>query len=288
MFIKMLIFGNMNYLRRLFANWREQVKFSISDPLSFNETFGFTTSKIRALSLFLLMVFLLSALFVILLIKGPFKRFVNVRDEVDKQLLMEQKLRVDSLSATIEVQDRYIANISNILSGKVNTDTVHTEPTAIQIDPNKINASPSKAEEQLALEVKEDQYTTAKKDKNFVHFLTPVVGKVSQKFKLGEHEALDIVTPLDAYFSACLPGTVIYTGFSQKDGNFMIIAHANEYVSVYKHAKTLLKSRGDVVGVGDMIGIVGNSGSNSTGPHLHFELWLNQKPVNPELYMKFN
>ena len=67
----------------------------------------------------------------------------------------------------------------------------------------------------------------------------------------------------------------------------MIIDHANGYVSVYKHAKTVLKNAGAKVQMNDPIAIVGNSGENSTGPHLHFELWYYQSVVNPQDYMNF-
>jgi len=95
------------------------------------------------------------------------------------------------------------------------------------------------------------------------------------------------VTPKNKTVLACLSGTVIYSGFSQKDGHILILEHPNNFISVYKHNQSRLKISGDKVRTGDPIAIVGNSGENSTGPHLHFELWLNQKALNPLDYMKF-
>ena len=86
---------------------------------------------------------------------------------------------------------------------------------------------------------------------------------------------------------ACLAGTVVYSGYTQKDGFILIVDHANGYLSVYKHNKTVLKKTGNRVQMNDPIAIAGNSGENSTGPHLHFELWYNQSAVNPEDYMRF-
>ncbi|OYT17412.1 MAG: hypothetical protein B7C24_02795 [Bacteroidetes bacterium 4572_77] len=58
-------------------------------------------------------------------------------------------------------------------------------------------------------------------------------------------------------------------------------------ISVYKHNSSLLKHAGEYVKAGDMISIIGNSGEQSTGPHLHFELWVNGSAVNPLQYIAF-
>ncbi|MEL0334324.1 MAG: M23 family metallopeptidase, partial [Flavobacteriales bacterium] len=52
------------------------------------------------------------------------------------------------------------------------------------------------------------------------------------------------------------------------------------------HNSALLKSVGDFVRSGEAIAIIGNSGENSTGPHLHFELWYDGYAINPEEYIK--
>jgi murein DD-endopeptidase MepM/ murein hydrolase activator NlpD len=71
------------------------------------------------------------------------------------------------------------------------------------------------------------------------------------------------------------------------DGYILILDHANGYITVYKHNKKALKKIGEKVKLGDPIAIVGNTGDNTDGPHLHFELWYNQSPVNPTDYMNF-
>ena len=84
-----------------------------------------------------------------------------------------------------------------------------------------------------------------------------------------------------------LEGTVIISHWTSETGYVIGIQHKNEYFSLYKHNSVLLKSAGDMVGIGDPIAIVGNSGELSSGPHLHFELWHQGLPVNPENYILF-
>ena len=57
--------------------------------------------------------------------------------------------------------------------------------------------------------------------------------------------------------------------------------------SVYKHQSNIIKKTGDYVKAGEPIGVVGNTGENSNGPHLHFELWYNGFAINPQDYVVF-
>ena len=65
------------------------------------------------------------------------------------------------------------------------------------------------------------------------------------------------------------------------------IQHRGDLVSVYKHNSVLLKKVGEKVKAGEAIAIVGDSGELTTGPHLHFELWLNGESIDPQAYMVF-
>jgi murein DD-endopeptidase MepM/ murein hydrolase activator NlpD len=65
------------------------------------------------------------------------------------------------------------------------------------------------------------------------------------------------------------------------------IQHNWNLISFYKHNSVLLKKTGDRVKAGEPIAIVGNSGEQTTGTHLHFELWINGSSVNPRDYISF-
>ena len=152
----------------------------------------------------------------------------------------------------------------------------------------EIQTEQTENENELSAKVKADLRTNSRKKNSILHyFVEPVKGVISQPFDLENHPAVDIVTENDKNIVACLSGTIIYAGFTQKDGFVIVLDHSNGFLSVYKHAKTLLKKMGAKVQMSDPIAIVGNTGENSTGPHLHFELWYNQSVVNPADYMKF-
>lgn len=102
-----------------------------------------------------------------------------------------------------------------------------------------------------------------------------------------EHFGVDVVTREDETIKSTLNGTIIFTGFTSQDGNVIQVQHSNNLISIYKHCSSLLKSKGDRVKSGEALAVVGNSGEKSNGPHLHFELWYNGAPVNPQEFVSF-
>ncbi len=110
--------------------------------------------------------------------------------------------------------------------------------------------------------------------------------EISQKFSPSKgHYGLDLVAKPKSPVKSISEGTIVSAQWTQEDGNVIIIQHENELISVYKHNSVLLKKVGNFVKSGDVIAIMGNSGEGSSGPHLHVELWLQGKPVNPEYYL---
>lgn len=280
----------MKKLRSFFKNWREPIKLSVSNPDNFDEIWGVSTSKIQLFSLFLLVFALLTVGVGFVVLKSPFGDYIQGdKDLLKRNQLVEQKLKIDRLSKKLDTQEKYIDNIKMIILGEKPKDSISKMKNEVHIDPNKIDGSVSTEEKLIANKVKDDLRTSVKKKSLInVHFIAPVRGMISQVFDAKKHPGVDVVTPENKSVLACLSGTVIYSGFSQKDGHILILEHANEFISVYKHNQARLKKTGDRVRTGDPIAIVGNSGENSNGPHLHFELWLSQKPINPEDYIQLS
>lgn len=278
----------MKKIKDFFSNWRRSYKIAASNPENFNEYWSLNTSKIQVVSFIGLLVLVLSILIGFLMVKSPLgEMFGSDKSSIDRNEIVEQKLKIDSLARKLDAQEKYIDNIKMIILGEVPKDTVVKLKNKELLDPNKVKTDASPAEKVIADKVKNDQRTISRKEASIaVHFISPVTGVISQKFD-SKHLGVDIVTPKNKTVLACLSGTVVYSGFSQKDGHILILEHPNNFISVYKHNQSRLKISGDKVRTGDPIAIVGNSGENSTGPHLHFELWLNQKAVNPLDYMKF-
>jgi murein DD-endopeptidase MepM/ murein hydrolase activator NlpD len=128
----------------------------------------------------------------------------------------------------------------------------------------------------------------SKPDISSFSFFTPLRGIVTSKFEPAtRHYGVDIVSVQNEAIKATLDGVVIFTGWTLETGYTVIIQHENDLVSIYKHNSAILKEQGSYVKAGDPIAIIGSSGENSTGPHLHFELWYNGVPVAPTNFIKF-
>ncbi len=123
---------------------------------------------------------------------------------------------------------------------------------------------------------------------HYLHLVPPIRGFVSDHFSRADaHYGVDLLAPKGATVHATAQGTVIFSSWTQDGGYVIALQHARGLVSFYKHNTTLLKTVGDKVLAGDPLAIIGNTGALSTGPHLHFEIWHNSQPVDPESFITF-
>jgi murein DD-endopeptidase MepM/ murein hydrolase activator NlpD len=123
---------------------------------------------------------------------------------------------------------------------------------------------------------------------DYRYLMPPISGVISSGFDVEiNHLGVDILAPKDTPVKAIWDGHVITADWTLETGYTIGIQHNNEMVSFYKHTATLLKRTGAFVRAGEAVAIIGNTGKMTTGPHLHFELWLHGKPVDPTDYIDF-
>jgi len=123
---------------------------------------------------------------------------------------------------------------------------------------------------------------------DYRYLMPPISGVISSGFDAEtNHLGVDILAPKDTPVKAIWDGHVITADWTLETGYTIGIQHSNDMVSFYKHTATLLKRSGAFVRAGEAVAIIGNTGKMTTGPHLHFELWLQGKPVDPTDYIDF-
>ncbi|MCO6545884.1 MAG: murein DD-endopeptidase MepM [Gilliamella sp.] len=104
--------------------------------------------------------------------------------------------------------------------------------------------------------------------------LHPVTGQIAP------HNGVDFAVSRGTPVLSVGNGEVVIAKYSGSAGNYIAIRHGRQYMTTYMHLDKILVKPGQQVEQGDKIGLSGNTG-RSTGPHLHFELHINNKPVNP-------
>lgn len=118
-------------------------------------------------------------------------------------------------------------------------------------------------------------------------FIRPVGGLITRGF-LPEngHFGIDFGVKQGTPVYASATGTVLFADYGIDEGYVMILLHSGGFISVYKHCNQLFHGVGKRIQQGEMIALSGNTGERSYGPHLHFELWKNEQPVDPKIYLE--
>ncbi|RYZ86402.1 MAG: M23 family metallopeptidase [Proteobacteria bacterium] len=204
----------------------------------------------------------------------------------------ELALKSDSLQVALQNNEAYIRSIKRILTGdldyaKLSKDSIIA--AGMEIPDGPLTASDDEIE--LRDEVKkEDKYNLFEKaaPKTGIVLFSPVTGSITDRFNARQrHYAVDVAVPKNTPIKSVLGGNVIFADWTPTNGNCIIIRHNDGFISAYKHAATLTKEEGDVVRTGEVIALAGTSGQESTGVHLHFELWKDGHPIDPEQFISF-
>jgi murein DD-endopeptidase MepM/ murein hydrolase activator NlpD len=239
---------------------------------------------------------LVLVLMVILLIAfTPLKEFIPGYANVNiRKQGVENFLKSDSISIALAQNNLYLENIKHIIEGKgvsLETKTLVDPGLNYEGIVNEPIEGDSVLRNMIETEEKYNLFNSAGSTPGNISgfiFLQPLRGTVTNRFNIKEkHFGIDVVAPKNEAIKATLDGTVIFAEWTVETGYVIQLQHADNIVSIYKHNSILHKEVGDYVKAGEVIAILGNSGELSTGPHLHFELWYNGIPINPEDYMMF-
>ena len=280
-----------NYINKLIRSY----KVVVSSEDTFEERLSFSTNKFN--------VFLILSLYSIILIAFTISAvfFTQLKEMVpgySSSDLLTQAIyltkKIDSLENELELNNTFYQSIENVLSGKteqiVYKDSLTVSNEIENIDLQAITANTEDSILRKYVE-QEDKFNLTKNELVIENkmFVTPVKGQITQKFDpLNNHFALDISVDTGTPVKSILEGKIIFSEWSIDTGHVLIIDHGDDIISVYKHNSKVLKTQNNYVKAGEVIAYSGNQGTLSTGPHLHFELWKNGTPINPEPLFNFN
>lgn len=249
--------------------------------------------------IFVLVVSLVVAVFVF----TPVKQYLPGYGDVNqREKMYEIQKRVGDLEAELNARTVYIRSVRDALTQNVKYEpTVVSEEELSQQSDSFLNVQPIKEDYQLREEVERDELFSVSlpsTTSNFkaenrtleqMLFVTPVKGTISDGFRPeNKHYGVDVIAAKNTPVKTIADGYVITSDWTYDTGNVIAVQHENNIISFYKHNSVLLKKVGSFVKAGEAVAIIGNTGEMTDGPHLHFELWNNGKPVNPEGYIDFD
>ncbi len=291
-----------NRIRKWLTGLQEKRRIVVLDFDSFEERRNFTTSKF---SIFILFTFtaIVSSLIIFLLISStPLKKLIpgypnpiEQKALLDKNIALDQKL--NELIIKTEKEEKYLNNVQQILNGTVPSNDQDTSLEKFKSvksnQKDEISSSEKSLREKVTNREKYDLDIIpggSLKSEVLPELLLfpPINGEITNEMNISSgHFGVDVIAPKNEAVVAILKGTVIYQNWSPTDGHVIHIQHKKNLLSIYKHNSEVLKNTGEFVDAGEPIAIVGNSGEHSTGPHLHFELWHNGYPIDPEMFINF-
>ena len=281
---------NKSFLKRIFNDY----KVVISSEDTFEEKFSFKANKINALIIILAYSIILISFTISIVFFTQLREMVpgySSTDLLNRAIYLTKK--TDSLEQQIALNNKFYKSIEDVLSGNIeefvprdelSVDSSLTNSDFVTVSPNSQDSILRKYVEN------EDKFNLTNNELIIENkmFFSPIKGEITQSFNFNEnHFAIDIAADIGTPVKSVLDGKIIFSEWSLETGYVVVIDHGENIISVYKHNSKILKEQNDFVQAGEVIAYSGNQGNLSTGPHLHFELWKNGTPIDPEPLLNF-
>jgi len=285
--------------KKRFTKLRHKYRLVLINEDSFEQRLSFRLSRLNVYFALLLISFFWIGLMIYLLGFTSIREYIpGYTDPGLRQKIYKLELSLDSVENRIRANDKYVNNIRSILNGDdlTENESAIIEPSS---DMSHITNNRSLEDSLLRLELENQgkyniYYHEAEEvyDVNFSKgpkvYFSPLSGVITNQFDANSnHFGIDIVAKRNDAIKAIDDGVVILAEWTLNTGYVLMIQHSRNMISVYKHNSSLLKKTGEYVKAGDLISIIGNSGEQSSGPHLHFELWVDGSAVNPLNFIAF-
>ncbi len=284
--------------RKTFSNWLfNRYLLIIRNEENFAEksTVSFTYAKVIVLSVTIFLIILVLSFFLVETFLAQWFDPRHSQMEANRNLI-QLSLRLDSLEFEVYRKQQFINNFQRILKGDFDSDSLGDESnnraTEVPVEIQSSTLSAIDSQFRRRFETAEASLLTISNDRQIeleeMFMFSPIDGIISQKYDVkNEHYGVDVVSRKNEPVRCIADGTVILASWTQDSGYVIAIQHRGGLISVYKHNDELLEKVGNFVSAGDVISITGNTGDLTDGTHLHFELWHNGNPVNPEEFISF-
>ncbi len=299
--------GDNKEEKKLIERLQQTYRLVMMNDETFEEVGSYRLTRLNVILAVSSLIVVTALLVVLLIIFTPMKHYIPGYGDVNlRETVEDQAMKIAQMEAQWKADSLYVANVRRMIVGDVETEDDIPEIDTMQ-DLSGLEIPPIDEENELRQAVEDDKPLVANVDvgnkKNNptrfsggssasleqLYLISPVMGEVSSGFMPEKsHYGVDVMAPRNTPIKSIMDGIVIQSDWTLETGQTLAVQHKNNVVSFYKHNSVLLKKVGESVNAGEAIAIIGNTGTLSSGPHLHFELWFDGEPVDPVDYLSFN
>ncbi len=268
-------------------------RLTLLEEQSFSERWQISVTRWGTLVTLMLLVVTISSLTYAVVAWTPLRESVvpGYVSEASRQQAISLEFRADSALNVLEQNQRYLAVLNVLLQGEVLDEPGELDRLLEEaVDTSAVTLQdwelPVEDVSLRNLVEEEDRFVLqrgqSEVDPNRSIPYPPIQGTISSSFDAASgHYGVDFVAPEGSIIHAVDDGVVVIASYTSDGGYVVSIQHEENRLSVYKHNKSLLVESGDRVIVGDPIAVLGSTGTHSTGPHSHFEWWVDGQPLDP-------
>ncbi len=273
--------------RRWFTDWKTKYRVVVTDQ-NYHEKLSWNLSRTQLWTTVGLFVLAIMVVTVCLIVFTPLRQFVPgyTREELMHDAY-GNRIKLDSLQNCIDGQAVVLQLMQAAIAGEVSVTQASVMKDSLK-DYTNVEYRRSLADSLLRKEIEAaDPYVvkamSAAGDRQSLAdnwmFYTPVSGRCLRPFDARSFTGIELETRPNESVKATMAGYVVYADWSPENGYVLVLQHGNHLISIYARNTAILKMPGEYVEAGEVVAMTGTS--------LHFELWYNGFPMNPQNYVTF-
>src|SRR5690554_6004114 len=281
-----------DFLKRLYADRKKTVKVLLLDDSSPGNDKSYVLKPKALFNFWITTSIILAIIVAFVFMLTPLGGLLYNSDEIEiRRELNSISMRVMALQDSLDIRDSQLGEIKKVI--RTNADTTLTQDAKLREALETRNSNNPYISNPFQFttvldEIDDSEFLIANILNNNAGFPSPypVQGTYTRGYEPNNgHFGIDIATKKDEVFTSVADGTIIASSWTIDYGYVLSIQHSDGIVTTFKHCSKLYKQEGESVQKGDMLGLIGDVGIASSGPHLHFEIWKNGVPQNPLLYL---
>ncbi len=276
--------------------WLKPFRLTLLEEHSYSERWQISVTRWGALLALSLFTSVLCGLTYVVVALTPLKEHVVLGyvSESSRMKAIAAEGQADSALVILERNERYLKVLQTLLRGEIVDAQRDVDSLLLVADTSRgMLESWELPDEDLSLRSfveEEDRFVLQRGQSDGLANrsipFAPIAGTISSEFNAASgHLGIDFVAPEGSIIHAVDDGVVVLASYTSDGGYVISIQHKQSRISVYKHNKSLLVESGDRVLAGDPIAVLGGTGTHSTGPHSHFEWWVEGQPLDPAQWL---